>query len=51
MQLRADYAEAHFNLGVAYLQLGKKHEAEEQQQLLVKLNSELAGKLDALIKE
>lgn len=51
VQLKPDYAEAHFNLGVAYLQLGKKHEAEEQQRILVKLNPELAAKLDALIKK
>jgi tetratricopeptide (TPR) repeat protein len=51
VQLKDDYAEAHFNLGVAYLQVGKKHEAEEQQQLLVKLNPELAAKLDVLIKK
>ncbi len=48
--LKSGYAEAHYNLGVAYLQSGKKHEAEEQQQILVKLNSELAGKLDVLIR-
>ena len=51
VQLRADYAEAHYNLGVAYLQLGKKHEAEAQQRILVKLNPELASKLDALMRK
>ena len=51
MRLRPDYAEAHYNLGVAYLQLGRKREAEEQQQILLKLNSELAAKLDTLIKK
>ena len=51
LQLDPKDAEAHFNLGVAYLQVGKKHEAEEQQQLLVKLNPELATKLDSLIKK
>lgn len=51
VQLRPDYDEAHFNLGVAYLQSGKKHEAEEKQRILVKLNPELAAKLDALIKK
>ena len=47
--LRPDHAEAHFNLGVTDLQLGKKHDAQEQQRLLLKLNPELAAKLDALI--
>jgi tetratricopeptide (TPR) repeat protein len=51
VQLRPDYADAHFNLGVAYLQSCKKHESEEQQRILVKLNPELAAKLDALIKK
>jgi tetratricopeptide (TPR) repeat protein len=51
VRLRPDYAEAHFNLGVAYLQSEKKHEAEEQQQLLLKLNPELAAKLDELLKK
>ena len=51
VQLRADYAEAHYNLGVAYLQLGKKHEAEAQQRILLKLNSELANKLDDLMRK
>lgn len=51
VQLKPDYAEAHFNLGVAYLQLGKKNEARGQQQILAKLKPELAAKLDVLIKK
>lgn len=51
VQLKPDYAEAHYNLGVAYLQLGKKNEARTQQKILRKLNSELAAKLDALMKK
>ena len=51
VQLKRDYAEAHYNLGVGYLQLGKKQEAKEQQQVLAKLNPELAAKLDALIQK
>ena len=51
VHLRPDYAEAHFNLGVAYLQLAKKNEAREQQRILVKLKPELAAKLGALIKK
>src|SRR5258708_39195789 len=50
VELRPDYAVAHYNLGVANLQLGKKREAQEQQGILVKLKSELATKIDALIK-
>jgi tetratricopeptide (TPR) repeat protein len=51
VQLRPDYAEAHYNLGVAYLQLGKKNEAQEQQKILLKLNQDLAVRLNALIKK
>ena len=51
VQLKPDFAEAHFNLGVAYLQSDQKHEAEEQQRILTKLDTELASKLDALIKQ
>ena len=50
VRLKPSYAEAHFNLGVAYLQLGKKPAAAEQQRLLTDLKSELAMKLDVLIK-
>lgn len=50
VQLKPDYAEAHFNLGVAYVQLGRKPEAEGQQKILSKLKSELAAKLDVLIR-
>lgn len=51
VQLKPDYAEAHYNLGVASLQLGKKQEAEEQQRILANLKSDLAVKLEALIKK
>jgi tetratricopeptide (TPR) repeat protein len=51
VQKKEDYDQAHFNLGVAYLQLGNRPEAEEEQRILVRLNLELAGKLDALIKQ
>ena len=51
MQLLPEYAEAHYNLGVAYLQLDKKDKAREQQQILENLNPELAAKLEALTKK
>ncbi len=51
VQLKPDFAEAHFNLGVAYLQSDQKLEAEEQQRILTRLDTELASKLDALIKQ
>ncbi|HKO36260.1 MAG TPA: tetratricopeptide repeat protein [Pyrinomonadaceae bacterium] len=38
VQRRPDYAEAHYSLGVAYFQLGRKQAAEEQRMILVKLN-------------
>jgi len=50
VQLLPEYAEAHYNLGVAYLQLDKKDKAREQQQILENLNPELAAKLEASIK-
>ncbi|HEX5703917.1 MAG TPA: hypothetical protein VFX97_12000 [Pyrinomonadaceae bacterium] len=50
MRLKADYAEAHFNLGVAMTLLGKKQQAEQQQQVLAKLKPELAEKLGQLLK-
>jgi hypothetical protein len=51
VRLKPDYAEAHFNLGVAYVQLGKKPEALEQQKRLVTLKPALAEKLGALIEK
>jgi tetratricopeptide (TPR) repeat protein len=51
IKLEPNYAAAHYNLGVAYLQTGKKQEASEQQQILVKLDAELAKRLESLIKQ
>jgi len=51
VQLLPEYAEAHYNLGVAYLQLDKKGKARKQQQILENLNPELAAKLEALTKK
>lgn len=45
----SDYAEARYNLALAYLQLGKRREAEEQRQRLDKLNHELAVKLETFL--
>jgi len=43
VQLKSDYAEAHYNLGVAYLQLDKKDKAREQQQILENPQSRVGG--------
>ncbi len=40
-----DYAEAHYNLGLLYFELGNRDDAQEQYQILIGLNSELAGAL------
>lgn len=47
--LKPQYAEAHYNLGVAYLQLGKKSEAQQELQALTGMNAELAGRLAKLV--
>jgi tetratricopeptide (TPR) repeat protein len=48
---KKDYADAHYNLGVVLVLLGKKPPAAEQQRILVKLGSELAERLDRIIKQ
>jgi Flp pilus assembly protein TadD len=50
IDLKPQYAEAHYNLGVAYLQMGQKTEAQTQQTQLTTLNPKLAAKLEALLK-
>ena len=50
VQIKPDYAQARYNLAVAFLQLGKKNEARAQQRVLVQLDPELAAKLGALMK-
>lgn len=50
VRIKPDYAQARYNLAVAFLQLGKKDNARAQHRVLVKLDAELAAKLDALIK-
>jgi len=49
VDLKPQYAEAHFNLGIAYLQSGNKQQAQTEQQTLAGLNSDLATKLEKLI--
>ena len=49
VDLKPQYAEAQYNLGVAYLQLGKKSDAEEVMHTLAGINAELAEKLKQLI--
>lgn len=51
VELRGDYAEARFNLGIAYLQTDNKEAARGQQRLLLKLNPELAARLETLLKQ
>ena len=51
VDLKPQYAEARYNLGAAYLQLGKKTEAQEISQALAGMNAELAGRLEKLINQ
>lgn len=49
VDLKPRYAEAHYNLGVAHLQLGEKPQAELESQALQAINPELAQRLEKLI--
>jgi len=49
--LKPSLAEAHLNLGMAYLKLGDKGSAMEEYKILRGLNQELANKLFNLIYE
>ncbi|HEX8459629.1 MAG TPA: tetratricopeptide repeat protein [Pyrinomonadaceae bacterium] len=49
-ELKPDFAEAHFNLGLTLWQLGRKEEAWERQKKLTAVNAELAARLAALFK-
>jgi tetratricopeptide (TPR) repeat protein len=51
VDLKPQYAEAHYNLGVAYLQNGKKGEAREVARALAGINAELAEKLKRLVNQ
>jgi Tfp pilus assembly protein PilF len=48
-ELKSQYAEARYNLGVTYFKLGQREQAQEQQQVLANLKSELADKLNLLL--
>jgi len=50
VRIKPDYTQALYNLAVAFLQLRKKDKARAQHRILVKLDPELAAKLEALIK-
>jgi Flp pilus assembly protein TadD len=51
IKLDPDYATARYNLGVAYLQTGRKQDAAGQQKALIKLDAQMASRLDGLIKQ
>jgi len=48
VRIRPDYAEAHFNLGLAYLALDDKMNAQAEITALQNLKSPLAAKLKSL---
>ncbi|HEV2800551.1 MAG TPA: tetratricopeptide repeat protein [Pyrinomonadaceae bacterium] len=50
IELKPNFAEAHFNLGLTLWQLGRKTEAWERQKKLSEVNAELAARLAALFK-
>jgi tetratricopeptide (TPR) repeat protein len=49
ISLKPDYAEAHSNLGVAYVHLDRYQVAVDEYKILRDLNQELANKLFNLI--
>lgn len=51
IRLKPDNADAHFNLGDTYVRLGRKQEAQQVHQTLVKLNSQKARELLAEIEK
>ena len=48
-KVRPDYGEAHYNLGIAYMGVGKKQAALEQFKILKNLDRDFADKLFNLI--
>jgi Flp pilus assembly protein TadD len=46
--LKADYAEAHYNLALLYLSLGDRNKVQEEYNILKSFNSQLA---DALLRK
>lgn len=49
INLKPDYAEAHYDLGIAYLLLGNKRSAREEYKILKDLGKEKANDLFSLI--
>jgi TonB family protein len=51
VRLKPDWAQAHLNLGVAYIKLKDRQKALEQHEILKKLNPEVAKTLFDIIEE
>ena len=49
IRIKPDYAEAHNNLGIAYLGVGNKNTAIEQYKILKNLDMDFAAKLLSFI--
>ena len=50
LELRPSLAQARYQLGLAYLEIGDRHAASEQAQALAKLDQNLAKQLDEMLK-
>ena len=49
VRLKPDFASAHYGLGLSYLEVGDKRSAEQEAQVLRKLNSRLADRLAGML--
>jgi len=49
VRLKPDFALAHYGLGLSYLEIGDKHSAEKEEQVLRKLKSRLADRLTGML--
>ncbi len=48
LKLKADYVEAHYSLGLVYLEKGLKHNAEEEFKTALKLSPDFTAAKEAL---